>query len=49
MHIMEGFLPVKHAIGWSAASAPFVAYGLYSLKQRIAAATPKSIRCSGFS
>jgi len=35
MHIMEGFLPVKHAIGWSAASAPFVAYGLYSLKQRI--------------
>ena len=35
MHIMEGFLPVEHAIGWSAASAPFVAYGLYTLKKRI--------------
>lgn len=35
MHIMEGFLPVKHAIGWSVASAPFVAYGLCSVKQRI--------------
>lgn len=35
MHIMEGFLPVKHAIGWSAASAPFVAYGIYAIKQRI--------------
>lgn len=35
MHIMEGFLPVKHAIGWSAASAPFVAYGLYTINKRI--------------
>lgn len=35
MHIMEGFLPLKHAIGWSAASAPFVAYGLYSINKRI--------------
>jgi cobalt/nickel transport system permease protein len=35
MHIMEGFLPVKHAIGWSVASAPFVAYGLYSINKRI--------------
>lgn len=35
MHIMEGFLPVKHAIGWSAASAPFVAYGIFAIKQRI--------------
>jgi len=35
MHIMEGFLPVKHAIGWSIASAPVVAYGLYSIKKRI--------------
>ncbi len=35
MHIMEGFLPVKHAIGWSAASAPVVAYGLYSVNKRI--------------
>ena len=37
MHIMEGFLPVKHAIGWTLASAPFVAYGIYSIKKRIAA------------
>jgi len=35
MHIMEGFLPVQHAIGWTLASAPFVACGLYSLKKRI--------------
>ena len=37
MHIMEGFLPVEHALGWSIASAPFVAYGIYSIKQRIKA------------
>lgn len=30
MHIMEGFLPVDHAIGWSAAAAPFLVYGLYA-------------------
>jgi len=35
MHIMEGFLPVKHAIGWSIASAPFVAYGLRGINKRI--------------
>jgi cobalt/nickel transport system permease protein len=35
MHIMEGFLPLKHAIGWSLASAPFVAYGIYSINKRI--------------
>lgn len=35
MHIMEGFLPVKHAIGWSVASVPFVASGLYSVNKRI--------------
>ncbi|WP_277058622.1 energy-coupling factor ABC transporter permease [Trichlorobacter lovleyi] len=35
MHIMEGFLPLKHAIGWGLASAPFVAYGTYSIKKRI--------------
>ncbi len=32
---MEGFLPVEHALGWTAASAPFLAYGLHSIKQRI--------------
>ena len=35
MHIMEGFLPVKHAVGWTVASAPFVAYGLHTIKKRI--------------
>lgn len=35
MHIMEGFLPVKHAIGWTVASAPFVTYGLHTINKRI--------------
>ncbi len=35
MHIMEGFLPVRHAIGWSVASAPVVAYGLYTINRKI--------------
>lgn len=35
MHIMEGFLPVTHAIGWSVASAPFVAWGIHSIRQRV--------------
>ena len=37
MHIMEGFLPVTHAIGWSVASAPFVAWGTHSIRRRIQA------------
>ena len=36
MHIMEGFLPVEHAVGWSVASAPFIAYGIHSIKKRVA-------------
>ncbi len=35
MHIMEGFLPIEHALGWSVVSAPFVAYGIYAIKKRI--------------
>lgn len=35
MHIMEGFLPVEHAVGWSLAAAPFVAYGLHSINRRV--------------
>lgn len=27
MHIMEGYLPLKHAVGWSLVSAPFLIYG----------------------
>ena len=34
MHIMEGYLPLEHAVGWTAASAPFVAYGLYAVRKR---------------
>lgn len=35
MHIMEGFLPVEHALGWTAVSLPVVAYGLHQLRQRL--------------
>ena len=37
MHIIEGFLPVEHAIGWGIASAPVVAWGIHSIKKRVAA------------
>lgn len=37
MHIMEGFLPLEHALGWTIAAVPFVAYGLYSVKKRVQA------------
>lgn len=33
MHIMEGYLPVKHAIGWSIASAPFLGFGLHRISR----------------
>lgn len=35
MHIMEGFLPAKHALAWTAVSVPFVALGLRSIKKRV--------------
>jgi len=35
MHIMEGFLPIEHAVGWTVAAAPFVAYGVYTVKRQI--------------
>jgi cobalt/nickel transport system permease protein len=35
MHIMEGYLPVKHAIGWSVIAAPFVAWGTAQLSKRL--------------
>lgn len=31
MHIMEGYLPVEHALGWTLASVPFLGYGLHRL------------------
>ncbi|MGE5546890.1 MAG: energy-coupling factor ABC transporter permease [Solirubrobacterales bacterium] len=36
MHIMEGFLPVGHALAWTAVSAPFVALGARRLKRQLA-------------
>lgn len=35
MHIMEGFLPMEHAIGWTLASAPVLAWGVFKLKKRL--------------
>lgn len=35
MHIMEGFLPVTHAAGWLAASAPVFALGCRSLNRAV--------------
>lgn len=31
---MEGFLPVEHALGWTLAAAPFVAWGVRSLRRQ---------------
>lgn len=33
MHIMEGFLPASHALAWSAASAPFLLWGVAELNK----------------
>ena len=35
MHIMEGYLPVGHAVGWSLASAPFLAWGIKNLTRQL--------------
>lgn len=35
MHIMEGFLPFEHALGWTIAATPFVAWGLQSIKKHL--------------
>lgn len=37
MHIMEGFLPAKHALAWGAAALPCVAIGLSSVKRKVRA------------
>jgi cobalt/nickel transport system permease protein len=36
MHIMEGFLPPAHCVGWGAASIPFVAGGVVRLRRLLA-------------
>lgn len=35
MHIMEGFLPASHALGWYAVSAPFVVAGALRVRKVI--------------
>lgn len=35
MHIMEGYLPVVHAAGWWAASAPFLVWGVGELRREL--------------
>ncbi len=35
MHIMEGFLPAGHALAWTVAATPFVAWGLVSIRRRL--------------
>jgi len=35
MHIMEGYLPVAHAVGWWGVSLPFMVAGVRSLKRII--------------
>ncbi|NYE62746.1 cobalt/nickel transport system permease protein [Duganella sp. 1224] len=37
MHIMEGFLPPAHALGWAAASLPFLAWGLRAIDRDLRA------------
>jgi len=37
MHIMEGFLPPAHALGWTAAAAPFLAWGLHAMGRSLRA------------
>lgn len=36
MHIMEGFLPVEHALAWAGVSAPFVILGARKLTRTLA-------------
>ena len=35
MHIMEGYLPAAHAVGWGIAAAPFVGYGAWRLNREL--------------
>lgn len=35
MHIMEGHLPIGHAVAWTVVSAPFAGFGLSRLSRRI--------------
>ena len=35
MHLAEGILPPLHAVLWSAAAVPFLAWGLWSVRRRV--------------
>lgn len=35
MHLAEGILPPLHAVLWSAAATPFLAWGLWSVRRRV--------------
>jgi cobalt/nickel transport system permease protein len=35
MHIMEGYLPPAHALAWTAAAAPFVAWGVWRIGRTV--------------
>jgi cobalt/nickel transport system permease protein len=35
MHIMEGFLPPAHALGWTAVSIPFIAWGTRAVERSL--------------
>ncbi|MDO5406964.1 MAG: energy-coupling factor ABC transporter permease [Eubacteriales bacterium] len=37
MHIMEGFLPVRHCIAWGLACLPFLAAGFFSIRRTVEA------------
>ena len=36
MHIMEGYLPLSHAVAWGVICIPFLAAGLFSIKKTVA-------------
>ena len=51
MHIMEGYLPWEHAVGWTAVSAPILAFGLHRWTRRTAKDPSANLllgACAGF-
>jgi len=44
MHIVEGFLPVRHAIGWTVAALPFVAVSARAVGRRVNAEPAQRMR-----
>ena len=43
MHIMEGYLPAGHALGWTVAAAPFVAWGVFRLARALGGSLPIAV------